>query len=155
MVVLSRNAVNAAMFLILTVGGVAGLFVLLGAYFLAVLQILVYAGAVVVLFLFVVMLLDDGGEQKVQPTVLSTGAGVAAFLLLLLGVLSFLGGPDLVATDAQSAPEPPVGADLQGYGHQLFSVYLLPVQIAGFLLLISMIGVILISKRYREESIEE
>lgn len=155
LVVASRNAVNAAMFLIVTVGGVAGLFVLLGAYFLAVLQILVYAGAVVVLFLFVVMLLDDGGEAQVNPTALSIGASLAAFMLILLGVLSFLGGPELVETGPALAVDPPVGSDLQGYGHQLFSVYLLPVQVAGFLLLIAMIGVILISKRHQEEALEE
>ncbi|MCC5790703.1 MAG: NADH-quinone oxidoreductase subunit J [Opitutales bacterium] len=155
MVVASRNAVNAAMFLIVTVAGVAGLFVLLGAYFLAVLQILVYAGAVVVLFLFVIMLLDDGGEAKVKPTAVSIGASLAAFMLLLLGVLSFLGGPELVDTGAAQATETPIGANLQEYGRQLFSVYLLPVQVAGFLLLIAMIGVILISKRHQEEALEE
>ena len=151
MVVASKNAVNAAMFLIVTFAGIAALFILLGAYFLAILQILVYAGAVVVLFLFIIMLMDEGGEKSARPTKTTIVASLVSMFLLLLGVLSILGGPDLMATDGAAFPEP-IGANLKAYGYLLFSVYLLPVQVAGFLLLISMIGVILISKRYREDA---
>src|SRR5512143_107010 len=64
MVLLSRNPVNSAMFLVLTIASLAGLFVLLQAFFLAAIQILVYAGAVMVLFLFVIMLLDLKEEER-------------------------------------------------------------------------------------------
>lgn len=146
MVVVSKNAVNAAMFLIVAFTGIASLFVLLGAYFLAILQILVYAGAVVVLFLFIIMLLDEGGERQARPGKRTIVASLVSLMLLLIGVLSLLGGPELVALDSNTFPEA-IGSNLKEYGYQLFSVYLLPVQIAGFLLLIAMIGVILISKR--------
>ena len=146
MVVTSKNAVNAAMFLIVTFAGIASLFVLLGAYFLAILQILVYAGAVVVLFLFIIMLLDDGGEKQARPGKRTIVASLISLMLLLIGVLSLLGGPELVAADGSAFPEA-IGSNLKEYGYLLFSVYLLPVQVAGFLLLIAMIGVILISKR--------
>src|ERR1051325_1580374 len=64
MILISRNPVNSAMFLVLTIAALAGLFVLLHAFFLAAIQILVYAGAVMVLFLFVIMLLDLKAEQR-------------------------------------------------------------------------------------------
>ncbi len=144
MVALHRNAVDAALSLFLTFFGMAGLFVLLEAYFLAILQVLVYAGAVVVLFAFIVMLLDiDSSTRRPIGTFAKVAAGVA-FALLGTGVLwlfhkNQLSGPEL--------PPEASGSALKTYGRQLFTTYLLPVQVAGFLLLIAMIGVIAISKR--------
>ena len=144
MVALHRNAVDAALSLFLTFFGMAGLFVLLEAYFLAILQVLVCAGAVVVLFAFIVMLLDiDSSTRRPIGTFAKVAAGVA-FALLGTGVLwlfhkNQLSGPEL--------PPEASGSALKTYGRQLFTTYLLPVQVAGFLLLIAMIGVIAISKR--------
>lgn len=143
-VVFNKNAVNAAMFLLLSLVGVAGLFVLLGAYLLAVLLVLVYAGAVVALFLFIVMLLDMQGGQRPPFKKATIVASTVAAALLALGVCSIR--EHGVATVANSAPA--VGSSLKGYAYQLFTTYLLPVQIIGFLLLIAMLGVIVLSKKF-------
>ena len=145
-VVLNKNAVNAAMCLLLSLVGVAGLFVALNAYLLAFILLLVYAGAVVALFLFIVMLLDvQGGARKPfkKATIVSSAL---AFILLLTGLASFADRGVQTTGDLGSAA--PVGAVLKSYGEQLFTTYLLPVQIVGFLLLIAMLGVIVLSKKF-------
>jgi NADH-quinone oxidoreductase subunit J len=144
LVVGSRNAVNAAMFLIISFLGMATLFVLLESYFLAVLQVLVYAGAVIVLFLFIVMLLDtQGGERKAFKILPGAAAGFA-FVLLIMSVFTIFGKGEL--TDADSASVVATGSSLKAFGYQLFTTYLLPLQMTGFLLLVAMIGVIVLSK---------
>ncbi len=145
--VFNRNAVNSAVFLLLSLVGVAAIFALLDTGLLAVLMIFVYAGAVVALFLFIVMLLDmKGGERPAFKRSTIVASTVAA-ALLALGLVSF-------ARAAQALPAPtaaevvPVGANLKYYAAQLFTTYLLPVQVVGFLLLIAMLGVIVLSKRF-------
>lgn len=147
LVVTSRNALNSAMFFLLSLTGTASLFVLLDAYLLAVLLVLVYAGAVVALFLFIIMLLDmQGGNRK--PFARSTmAASTIAAGLLVVGVLSFLKRGQII-TAPLSESTPAVGAVLKFYAAQLFTTYLLPVQVVGFLLLIAMLGVIVLSKRF-------
>ncbi len=145
-VVLNKNAVNAAMCLLLSLVGVAGLFVGLHAYLLAFLLLLVYAGAIVALFLFIVMLLDARGDARPTLHKLPIVARVMAIGLIFSGVVSFaqrgrLVSPDLTGTVA-------LGASLKLYAYQLFTTYLLPVQILGFLLLIAMLGVIVLSKKF-------
>src|SRR5436189_2626487 len=83
----SRSPVTSAMFLVLTIASLAGLFVLLGAFFLAAVQILVYAGAVIVLFLFVIMLLDLKVEERRKIKLLGLVAGLLAVLAVLAIVL--------------------------------------------------------------------
>jgi NADH-quinone oxidoreductase subunit J len=145
--VLSRNAVNSAMFFLLSLLATAGLFVLLDAYLLAVLLVLVYAGAVVALFLFIIMLLDMQGGVRPPFTRATIAAAVAATGLLTVGVLSFVKRAQLSAAPV-SSDLPVVGASLKSYAAQLFTTYLLPVQVVGFLLLIAMLGVIVLSKRF-------
>jgi NADH-quinone oxidoreductase subunit J len=148
-VVLNRNAVNAAMCLLLSFVGMAALFVLLEAYFLALLQVLVYAGAVVVLFLFIIMLFDvQGGDPRRPYHRIAAVSGVFAFALLAIGVLSLyhhgrLASPDLAAV-------PATGANLKDFGYQLFTTYLLPMQVTGFLLLIAMLGVTVLSRKFEK-----
>lgn len=153
LVVLTRNTVNAAMFLIISLVGIASLFVLLSAFFLAVLQVLVYAGAVVVLFLFVIMLLEDGEERRLSPDKITGVAGIIAFILLLAGVIFIVLSPEMVLPGLPEKPTlattAPVGDVPNHYGYHLFTSYMLPFQVAGFLLLAAMIGVILISRRHR------
>lgn len=144
LVVTSRNAITAAMFLIVTFLGMASLFVLLEAFFLAVVQVLVYAGAVVVLFLFILMLLDTTGTDRAKFGPLGSMAGVLALVLLLLGVAAVYRAPGLAAVPP---PGPAAGASLEGFSRALFTTYLLPMQVTGFLLLVAMIGVIFLSKR--------
>jgi NADH-quinone oxidoreductase subunit J len=145
-VVLNRNAVNAAMCLLLSLVGVAGLFVALDAYLLAFLLLLVYAGAIVALFLFIVMLLDSKGDDRPSVGGLPLAARVLAAGLVGLGVVSFLSRGQLRTPDVSTVPA--LGASLKLYAYQLFTTYLLPVQILGFLLLIAMLGVIVLSKKF-------
>jgi NADH-quinone oxidoreductase subunit J len=143
LVVVSKNAVNAAMFLLLGLVGVAGLFVLLDAALLAFVLLLVYAGAVVALFLFIVMLLDTTPPslKPFRPTTMAASAlGLA---VLLLGVLSLSRRAVMPAAPAGGLVDVP----LRAYAEQLFTTYLLPVQIVGFLLLVAMLGVIVLSKK--------
>jgi len=146
LVVINKNAVNAAMFLLLSLVGVAGLFVLLDAALLAFVLLLVYAGAVVALFLFIVMLLDTTpGSLKPfkATTIVASTIGLA---LLGLGIYSFTArAPLSTAAPAGLVPS------LKNYAEQLFTTYLLPVQIVGFMLLIAMLGVIVLSKKLERE----
>jgi NADH-quinone oxidoreductase subunit J len=139
----SRNPVTSAMFLVLTIISMAGLFVLLHAFFLAAVQVLVYAGAVVVLFLFVIMLLDLKEEErrKIKTFGLVTG-------LVSVGAIAGI----LVKSLGQAQP----GADPANFQHEgatiplgkiLFTQYLLPFEIVSILLLVAMVGVILLSKK--------
>ena len=145
-VVLNRNTVGAALCLLLSLLGTVGLFVLLNAYLLAVLLVLVYAGAVAALFVFVVMLLDMQGGVKRRAKGFTAVASVGALALLFTG-LALTFGPGQLSAPAP-AMSPALGASLKLYGYQLFTTYLLPVQIVGFLLLAAMLGVIVLSRRY-------
>ena len=143
----SRNPVTSAMFLVLTIISMSGLFVLLQAYFLAAVQILVYAGAVIVLFLFVIMLMDVREEERRRFQKLGTFLGVAA-VAGLAGImintvrLSGVGG-SLVASGE---------GETDSLGQLLFTSYVLPFEIISVLLLVAMVGCILLSKR--EETAE-
>ena len=143
LVVMNKNAVNAAMFLLVSLVGVAGLFVLLDAALMAFVLLLVYAGAVVALFLFIIMLLDTtpGSMKPFKPATIA--ASTLGGALLLLGVYS-------LSKNVMLSSSPATGAvpTLKNYAEQLFTTYLLPVQIVGFMLLIAMLGVIVLSKRF-------
>jgi NADH-quinone oxidoreductase subunit J len=145
-VVVNKNTVNAAMCLLLSLVGVAGLFVALNAYFLAFLLLLVYAGAIVALFLFIVMLLDTKGDARPTLNRLPVVARVLAIGLVIAGVASFMTRGQIASPDVSAVPA--IGASLKLYAYQLFTTYLLPVQILGFLLLIAMLGVIVLSKKF-------
>ena len=139
----SRNPVTSAMFLVLTILSLAGLFVLLHAYFLAAVQVLVYAGAVMVLFLFVIMLLDLQAEERrkiksfgLVTGLISVGAVAAIFLKVLRAVRP---GAD--------APAPMLEGEPVALGKLLFTQYLLPFEVVSVLLLVAMVGVILLSKK--------
>jgi NADH-quinone oxidoreductase subunit J len=145
LVVVNKNAVNAAMFLLLSLVGTAGLFVLLDAALLAFVLLLVYAGAVVALFLFIVMLLDTtpGAIKPFKPATIVAAA--IGGVLLLVGVVTLHQRAQL--------PAPVTGAvspTLKNYAEMLFTTYLLPVQVVGFLLLIAMLGVIVLSKKFAD-----
>jgi len=142
MVLFSRNPVNSAMFLVLTIGSLAGLFVLLHAFFLAAIQVLVYAGAVMVLFLFVVMLLDLKAEERRKVKVVAAIAGFASVGVFLLIFLKSLGQSGLA-----TAGPPTLEGGTVPLGKLLFTQYLLPFEIVSVLLLVAMVGVILLSKK--------
>jgi len=159
MTVLSRNPINSAMFMIVALLGTAAFFVLLESYFVAVLQVLVYAGAVMVLFVFIIMLLNVE-KVRIMPGRVTLFASFVGLLLLMFGVgYLFLGNsemtnvplPDVVASPTEEAPFA-FTTSAKSFGFGLFTKYMLPIQVAGFLLLISMVGVVVISKRFDKES---
>ncbi|MBL4640892.1 MAG: NADH-quinone oxidoreductase subunit J [Verrucomicrobiales bacterium] len=152
----SRNPVTSALFLVTTMISISGLFVLLGAYFLAAVQILVYAGAVMVLFLFVIMLLDlrEAARRKLNLVSLAMGimAVGALFLVYKSSLESTYGeAPQQheVAADTGQAEAKAVGST-RALGQALFSGdngFILPFEIVSILLLVAMVGVILLSRK--------
>ena len=139
----SPNPVTSAMFLVLTIVSMAGLFVLLHAFFLAAAQVLVYAGAVMVLFLFVIMLLDLKAEERRQFNKFAVATGVisvgAVGLLFIHAILSARSEASLSPPTLEGATRP--------LGRMLFTDYLLPFEMLSVLLLVAMVGVILLSKK--------
>ncbi len=139
----SRSPVTSAMFLVLTIVFLAGLFVLLHAFFLAAVQVLVYAGAVIVLFLFVIMLLDLKEEERRQiKGVMSILGGLAA-----VAIASVMIGTVRQATPSPSISPPIVEGATGALGRTLFLQHALPFEIVSLLLLVAMIGAILLSKK--------
>jgi NADH-quinone oxidoreductase subunit J len=140
----SRNPVTSAMFLVLTIVWMAGLFVLLHAFFLAAVQVLVYAGAVMVLFLFVIMLLDLKEEEHRRMKVFGLVTGSISVLAVLAIVLrTYLFDSRLNA----NLRAPTLEGSTAALGRILFTDYLLPFEILSLLLLVAMVGVILLSKK--------
>ena len=138
----SRNPITSAMFLVLTIASLAGLFVLLHAFFLAAVQVLVYAGAVMVLFLFVIMMLDlrEETRRRLNTFGLATGIiSVGALAALILHTLLTSGVGQGAVPQTEGATRP--------LGTMLFTQYLLPFEIVSVLLLVAMVGVILLSKK--------
>ena len=152
LLVLSRNAVTSAMGMILALVGVAADFFLLDAYFLGVLQVLVYAGAVMVLFLFIIMLLDTEDAQGTYPWK-TAALGLAVFFLLAASVVWLFHWSGAVSTVKAGATPAELSTNraefvtaAKAFGRLLYSKYLLPLEIAGFLLLVALVGVVSLSK---------
>jgi NADH-quinone oxidoreductase subunit J len=138
----SRNPVTSAMFLVLTLVSLAGLFVLLHAFFLAAIQILVYAGAVMVLFLFVIMLLDLKVEEQRRIKTFALVGGVIA-----VGTIAAVFWSSLSRSRLGANPSPVLEGGTLPLGKLLFTQYLLPFEIISVLLLVAMVGVILLNKK--------
>lgn len=138
----SQNPVTSAMFLVLAMASLAGLFVLLHAFFLAAVQVLVYAGAVMVLFLFVIMLLDLKAEERRRIKKLAVVGGLFSAGTILYIFLSSL-MTSLPAANETFTQE----GGTRELGRVLFQNYLLPFEIVSLLLLVAMVGVVLLSKK--------
>ena len=143
LVIANRNPVASAMFLVLLFVFLAGLFLLLEALFIAVIQILVYAGAVMVLFLFVIMLLDIKASERRKFKVLGVVGGIAvavAFVWELEIVLS-----QSVKRVVGDGPE--LHGSVEEVIKPFFAHYMLPFEVTALLLLVGMVGVVLLSKK--------
>ncbi len=138
----SRSPVASALFLVLTMVWLSGLFILLHAFFIAAVQILVYAGAVMVLFLFVIMLLDLKEEERRNWNRFGVGAG-----FITVGGLFAVLASTLVRAHASAGAEPDLEGTTHALGLALFQRYLLPFEAVSVLLLVGMLGVILLSRR--------
>ena len=151
MVVLARNPVHSVLWLILAFLSSAGLFVLLGAEFVAMLLIIVYVGAVAVLFLFVVMMLDvDFAELKGEMArYMPLGLLIGVVVLMQLGIA--LGSWQSAATaETMRAAETPAGVqNTAALGMLLYDRYILMFQLAALILLVAMIGAIVLTLRHR------
>src|SRR5262245_42772803 len=153
MVIAARNPVHSVLFLILAFVNAAALFILLGAEFLAMILIIVYVGAVLVLFLFVVMMLDVDFAQLRQGLMryLPIGAFLGGILLieLVLVLVTWTIGPDVQRTIA--TPIPPIASmfNAEALGHVLYTRYVYFFQAAGVVLLVAMIGAIVLTLRHK------
>ncbi len=149
MVIVSKNPVHSALYLIVTLFCIAGLFVLLNAHFLAAIQIMVYAGAIMVLFLFVIMLLNLKaltGEFEKLITLKVMGIAASSFFLAEIFYLIFKGSStgisgsttaDVIAREGNTAL----------VGKLLFTNYLLPFEVTSILLLVAIVGAVILAKR--------
>jgi NADH-quinone oxidoreductase subunit J len=165
-VIAFRNPVSSALSVVTCFVGLAGLFIGLSAFFVGIIQILVYTGAVMVLFLFIIMLLDLKDEQKRAKALAPLAAGIGlslAFVVQLIGVLSRMPDKTAPSLNAEAlakaaenfGPGTKIAAalkdgrlpDVHLIGHTLFTQYNLPFQIIGVLLLVATIGVVALSKK--------
>ncbi len=165
-VIAFRNPVSSALSVVTCFVGLAGLFIGLSAFFVGVIQILVYTGAVMVLFLFIIMLLDLKHEEKRAKSLLPVAAGlclVIAFVIQLFGILSRSPNMQAPTLNAQTLASAASGfpatskiaitlnegrlPDVHLIGHTLFTQYNLPFQILGVLLLVATVGVVVLSKK--------
>ncbi len=155
MVIASRNPVHAVLFLILAFFNAAGLFMLLGAEFLAMILVVVYVGAVAVLFLFVVMMLDvdfaelRAGFLQYLPFGMVIGLILFAELALVLGVWAF--APEAAGGTAPRRHLPPAASPIpRRSGQFLYTATSIFFQVAGLVLLVAMIGAIVLTLRHKE-----
>ncbi|GAB5507266.1 MAG: NADH-quinone oxidoreductase subunit J [Rhizobiaceae bacterium] len=154
MVIAARNPVHSVLYLILTFFNAAALFLLTGAEFLAMIMLVVYVGAVAVLFLFVVMMLDvdfaelKSGALHYAPIGALVGIVLAAELIIVAGGYVF--SPELGSVVAQPTPELTDRHNTAALGDILYTDYIYFFQIAGLVLLVAMIGAIVLTLRHKE-----
>ncbi len=153
MVVSSRNPVHSVLFLILAFFNSAALFVLVGAEFLAMILVVVYVGAVAVLFLFVVMMLDIDFAALRKGFVVYLPIGATVGLILLVELVLVLGawtaGPTVSQVAASKIPDPTQVPNTHALGQVLYTRYVYVFQAAGIVLLIAMVGAIVLTLRER------
>jgi NADH-quinone oxidoreductase subunit J len=142
-VILSRNPISSVLFLIATFFAISGHYILLNAQFLAVVNIIVYAGAIMVLFLFVIMLMNLNADTEPQKNRLVQFAGVISGGILFLVVLAALRTASNSAVDHSTTD---IGL-IHNLGKTLFTQYVLPFEISSVLFLSAMIGAIVIGKK--------
>ena len=151
--VVSRNPVHSVLWLILAFLSSAGLFVLLGAEFVAMLLVIVYVGAVAVLFLFVVMMLDvdfaelKAGMAQYIPIALLIGIVIMMELSMAIGIWTF--SPEAEALRSNVTPAVDEVTNSEAIGLVLYDKYLILFQLAGMVLLVAMVGAILLTLRHR------
>ncbi len=151
MVVSSRNPVHSVLFLILAFFSSAALFVLMGAEFLAMILIVVYVGAVAVLFLFVVMMLDINFAELRQGFLQYLPIGALIGLILLAELILIFGSWDFAPEMSLAAPVPPLDrvSNTHALGQLLYTRYFYLFQASGMILLVAMLGAIVLTLRHR------
>ena len=150
LVVSTQNTVHAVLFLVLNFLAVAALYVLLTAQFLAVIQVLVYAGGIVVLYLFVVMLVNlkrPPEDHSAPQRHAWLGFGLAALVLVQLGAIIVWGGAGTAADPYTMQNSDLALNNVERIGMLLYTDYLVPFEVASMLLLVAMVGAIILAKR--------
>lgn len=152
MVVLSKNPVHSVLYLVLTFFTIAGHYILLNAQFLAAVHIIVYSGAIMVLFLFIIMLLNLNNETEPEkPIWLKVAVTIASGVLLVVLVGSLKGAEEIVVTNEF---DPNIGL-IENLGKTLFGEFLLPFELASILLLVAMVGSVLLGKKSVKKEINK
>lgn len=147
MVLLQRNPVNSALYLVLNFFCLGGLYLTLNAQFIAMVHILVYAGAIMVLFLFVIMLLNLGDDKRLTEHLgIRMYLGIAFSVGLLVELLYILGFSSTLAYTQQSPSAAEIGT-VEYLGKVLFTKFLFPFEMTSFLLLAAIIGAVLLAKK--------
>ena len=145
-VIINRNPVASALSLVVSFLGLAALFLSLDAYFVGIIQVLVYAGAIMVLFLFIIMLLDLRGEKLRKINWIASAGGLAVAFALMLQIFSVV-----EKFPAAKQTFPPItrstSDDVHRIGLLLFSNYNLPFQVIGVVILVATVGVVVLSRR--------
>ena len=144
LMLLQRNAVHSALFLILNQFTLAVMFALLGAHFLAAAQVIVYAGAIMVLFLFVIMFLGvDRREALIEPIKGQRGLAIGLGVLLLAGLIAAV----RLGVGLAGAPGPaPRGENVEAVGRTLFTKYVFPFEVTSILLIVAAIAAIVLAR---------
>jgi NADH-quinone oxidoreductase subunit J len=146
LVIINRNPIASALSLVVCFLGLAALFMSLDAFFIGIIQVLVYAGAVMVLFLFIIMLLDLRAEERRKMNWIAFAGGVLVAFALLVQIVAVIGSTRMAKQNF-----PPLASqqtdDVHNVGLLLFTNYNLPFQVIGVLILVATIGVIVLSKR--------
>jgi len=145
-VVLFRNPINSAMSMVISFVFLAALFVKLNAYFIGVVQVLVYAGAVMVLFLFIIMLLDLRTESSRKLNIAAVGGGILVLIGFIAAIAKVLASFPLLQTPKPTLANTEV-SDAYMIGMELFSRYNLPLQVVAVLLLVATVGVVVLSRK--------
>src|ERR1700744_4870870 len=143
--ILQRHPIHSALSLIVVMVALAGLYLLMGAEFVAAVQIIVYAGAIMVLFIFVIMLLNAGEEERTNFSKLATYAGIP----LALAIAGFIAAA-LVGAGTEALPRPAQGGPLNFHktlSMMLFSEFVYPFELTSFLILVAILGAIVLAQR--------
>jgi NADH-quinone oxidoreductase subunit J len=143
--VVQTHPISSALSLIGVMASLAALYLLLGGEFIAAAQLVVYAGAIMVLFIFVIMLLNAGTERKIHKSSWAKYAGVP-FLLVLLGIVAWLVQTQFPATDPVVFGNFNAGGAI-GIGQAMFTSYLLPFEVTSVLILIALLGAIVLARK--------
>lgn len=147
MMITRRNPINSALYLILNFFTVSGLYLLLKAQFIAIIQVLIYMGAIMVLFLFVIMLLNLQDEKKLKEKYSYkkiTAVLLSIFLFCLLGITIYFGFEGKMKTISEKAVQLGTAENL---GTELFTNYSFPFELASFLLLAAIVGAVVLAKK--------
>jgi NADH-quinone oxidoreductase subunit J len=147
LLILAREPIHSALALILVMVSLAVLYLMLGAEFIAAVQIIVYAGAIMVLFVFVIMLLNAGTEERTDFSKIAKYAGIPLGIFLLLELAHWMAHSAIGKTAANGAGSANVMVSTRDLSMQLFQKYLFPFEATSILILIAILGALVLAKK--------